>query len=833
MTTRCVRTRLACVTTGVLLGMASSTTAAALPSCLSRASITSDGVARVFPAPLNRAVSIKERDVPLRDALDRVAAASHVRLTYSADLLPRDRRVCLNLDRVPAGAVLSELLRGTGLRPLAIDGDNVVLTPARPALVSEPLPERLNTISQLDRIVVTGTAAPGTNRSTPFGMEVIDRASLLRQDVSSLATALDGAVPGVWMWSQSPSSTTGRFGSVRGASSFGVTSPKIYIDGIEVANPLVLTQFDPERVDHVEVIRGPQGAALYGAEAISGVVNIVMRHDGLRADESTRVLRTRAGFTSSALGTNGAFVQDHSIGLRGGSDRRSFGLGASVGTVGNYIPNGGARSLLGNGDVKLVGARAVFTGITRFAAKDAGTSIYGIDSSQSVRHYTIGTTTTFMPGARWTHTLVAGVDGYRLNGVSTDGLSVSASRDPLAPRPHSESDRTTVSARSVARFGNEDAHLTTLTFGAEHAATRQQLESHNLLQGGELSLSANSRAQTTSMWSNTAGLLAQVNESFANSVFLSAGGRVERTSGYASLPQVSFLPMLGAVYAHDRDGQSLKLRASYGKGIRPSNSALRAATWMSGQTPSVGGGLGSELLLRSLRNLEPESQSGVEFGADVTFSQFLTVHVTHFNQRATGLIQAVAIPIPVRMGMPNAQGGLIHELQNVGAISNRGWEFQAGSMVGALSLQAAVSVVDSRIDRVATLYGGDLRTGDRMLEVPARTFSLQAAYSSLRWSTVWTVARATDWMNYDQLRLTEQRKVPNFDMKSVTGLALRDYWKHYDGATRLRGSFSYSVTPGLALMMSGDNLLNLQRGEPDNITVIPGRTLTFGIRTRF
>ena len=96
------------------------------------------------------------------------------------------------------------------------------------------------------------------------------------------------------MWSQSPSSAIGRFGSVRGASSFGVTSPKIYVDGIEVANPLVLTQFDPERIERVEVIRGPQGAALYGSGAISGVVNIITRHDGARAGDPIRFVRTRA-----------------------------------------------------------------------------------------------------------------------------------------------------------------------------------------------------------------------------------------------------------------------------------------------------------------------------------------------------------------------------------------------------------------------------------------------------------------------------------------------------------------------------------------------------------
>ncbi len=225
--------------------------------------------------------------------------------------------MCLDLDKISAGVVLTELLRNTQLRPLAIDGDNVVLAPARGPTVSEPTHElnQLSTVSQLEQIVVTGTADGAKKRSSPFAIEVIDGAALVRSDATSLAAALDGAVPGIWMWSQSPSSTVGRFGSVRGASSFGVTSPKIYIDGIEAANPLVLTQIDPERIDRVEIIRGPQGAALYGADAISGVVNIISRHDGARAGEKLVTLSTRAGHSSSAY-SNGTFVQDHSLGLR-------------------------------------------------------------------------------------------------------------------------------------------------------------------------------------------------------------------------------------------------------------------------------------------------------------------------------------------------------------------------------------------------------------------------------------------------------------------------------------------------------------------------------------
>ncbi|MGV3709286.1 MAG: TonB-dependent receptor plug domain-containing protein [Gemmatimonas sp.] len=831
----------------------------------------------MFGAPLDRAISLRAEDIPLRDALDRVASVANVRLTYSADLLPRDRRVCLDLERVSAGIVLTELLRSTQLRPLAIDGDNVVLAPARGPTVSEPapVPAQLSTVSQLEQIVVTGTAEGATRRSSPYAMEVINGSQLVNTNARNLADALDGAVPGIWMWTQTPSSAIGRYGSVRGASSFGVTSPKIYVDGIEAANPLVVTQIDPERVDRVEIIRGPQGAALYGADAISGVVNIISRHDGARAGDKLATLSTRAGHSSSAY-AGGTFVQDHSLGLRAGSGRRTLGLGVTAGTVGDYIPGGGAKSFLGDADVRLVGSRTVFTGIARYSAKESGALVnpllasvnangsqfgggggvfnqqYGptqgggiggqrpqtalttpTDSSQSLRQYTVGTTTTFMQNARWMHTFVAGADGYQMNGVTSQGMPIRARPDSTTPLAHSESDRTTLSLRSIARFGDEGGNLTTFTLGAEHAATRQQIEMSDERRAGELSLYGTSLAEATSVWSNTAGVLAQVNSSIRNEFFFSAGGRIERTSGFSSPARVSLLPMLGAVYVKEKDGQTLKLRASYGKGIRPSTSALRSATWMGGQTSGLLSSAGSQVLLSSLRNLEPESQAGIEIGADVLFGPSLGLHITRFDQRATGLIQAVALPTAVRIGGSQPETGVAYVLQNVGAISNRGWELQSTSMFGRWNVVAGASFVDSRVQRVAQRYGGELRVGDRMLEVPARTFSLQANYVSPRWSMSWTASRAQNWINYDQLRLAEQRQSSGFDARLVTGAGLRNFWQTYDGATRLRGNVTYAFTRGFSLVMSGENLLNVQRGEPDNVTIVPGRTITAGIRTRF
>jgi iron complex outermembrane receptor protein len=61
----------------------------------------------------------------------------------------------------------------------------------------------------------------------------------------------------------------------------------------------------------------------------------------------------------------------------------------------------------------------------------------------------------------------------------------------------------------------------------------------------------------------------------------------------------------------------------------------------------------------------------------------------------------------------------------------------------------------------------------------------------------------------------------------------RAYWRTYDGVTRLRASASHDVAHGLSLFVAGDNLLDRQGGDPDNATVVPGRTVTLGVRAKF
>src|SRR5436305_4387125 len=271
---------------------------------------------REWPAPLDRRVTLHSRDLALRDALDRLAAAARLRLSYSAELLPLDRHVCVAYDSAAAGTVLSGLGDGAAVSPMIAGADQVVLAPSSRRQTASV--ERGGEVNVLDRVLVTGAAVGRPDRGVTADVRIIDRAQLARQSSTgaSLSQTLNSAVPGVWVWDQAPTSLLAQYGSLRGASSLQVSYPKIYIDGIEVANPLLLTELSPDAVERIEVIRGPQGAALYGADAIAGVINIIMRHDG--ADGELARIRSSAGVAHSAFAARPVLVQEHTLGLRGG-----------------------------------------------------------------------------------------------------------------------------------------------------------------------------------------------------------------------------------------------------------------------------------------------------------------------------------------------------------------------------------------------------------------------------------------------------------------------------------------------------------------------------------
>ena len=638
-----------------------------------------------------------------------------------------------------------------------------------------------------------------------------------------------------------------------------MSAPKIYLDGIEVANPLVVTQLDPARVARVEVIRGPQGAALYGADAISGVINILTRHDGTEDGGTTVQLSSAAGLSATAFAARDAFVQDHSLAVRRGSASGSLGGGLTVGTVGAYVPGASERRLLADASGRLASGRRMLTGTARVAMQRANASsglmfdalglpsvtggartplAFAGDSAtgQEVAQYTLGGSAAFMPSLAWTHTVVAGVDGYRLQGISSAALPTAVSVASVTPLGMGEgaADRGTLRLRSVGRFDLVPGALLTMTVAGEHAHTRDvQVSAVAPASSGKPGSppgtppgagstppSSWPRSSMARTYQNT-GVSVQAQLAWQEQWYAVAGVRAERMAGTAPTVQRALLPLLGVAYVRDLPGAVVKLRGAYGSGVRPARSAMRSSSWM---------GRGDQGLLGGL---DPERQSGTEMGFDLHVGQRVGLHLTRFDQVASGLIQPVTSLVAWTAANGLAQRAMGYTLQNVGAIDNRGWELEGTWRSAPFSMAASWSQVESVVARTALGYRGELRVGDRMLDVPATTLTLSAGWTAGRVGITSTVARAADWVGYDRAALSTALANASVASRDLEGANLRRYWMRYGGVTRWRASLSYRLFGDVAAVIDGDNLLNVQRGAPDNASVLVGRTLTFGVRTAF
>jgi vitamin B12 transporter len=124
-----------------------------------------------------------------------------------------------------------------------------------------------------EQIVVTASALPEEVDTTPAAATVITRAQLEQREVRDVADALR-EVPGLALSrTGSPGKNTTLF--IRGGSS---KQALVLWNGVQLNNPYFsgydFGQMSTAGVEKVEIVRGPF-SALYGSEAVSGVVNVL------------------------------------------------------------------------------------------------------------------------------------------------------------------------------------------------------------------------------------------------------------------------------------------------------------------------------------------------------------------------------------------------------------------------------------------------------------------------------------------------------------------------------------------------------------------------------
>jgi vitamin B12 transporter len=145
-------------------------------------------------------------------------------------------------------------------------------------------PQEENRIVVRDEIVVTASGTPEKIESTPTAATIITRAEIERREARDVVDVLS-EVPGI------VASRTGSPGKVASIFTRGGNSTHTLVmwNGIKLNNPYFSGynwgQLSTAGVEKIEVVPGPY-SALYGADAVSGVVNILTLapRDQLSAD---------------------------------------------------------------------------------------------------------------------------------------------------------------------------------------------------------------------------------------------------------------------------------------------------------------------------------------------------------------------------------------------------------------------------------------------------------------------------------------------------------------------------------------------------------------------
>jgi TonB-dependent starch-binding outer membrane protein SusC len=163
--------------------------------------------------------------------------------------------------------------------------------------------------AQLEAIVTTGTAGAVEKRTVGNAITQLDASTITEQtNVTNVTEILQARSPGVQISAGSGTPGTGSDITIRGASSFTVTRPVVFIDGVrmttdslanfapsgqglsgnsggQTANALDLV--NPDDIESIEIIKGPAAATLYGANAAGGVIQIITKK-GIRGQQGVR-----------------------------------------------------------------------------------------------------------------------------------------------------------------------------------------------------------------------------------------------------------------------------------------------------------------------------------------------------------------------------------------------------------------------------------------------------------------------------------------------------------------------------------------------------------------
>lgn len=272
----------------------------------------------------------------LDGVLRQYASQSRVQLIYSAESVRGKKSAGLSGDHTPTEA-LQHLLVGTGLQAETVNAKTIALRPSAkaaspPAEKRKPPPQSkadLTKVIELEEIVVTGTYIRG---ETPVGVNVItlDREEIERSGLATIQEVIR-RLPQNYRGGVSEEFGTGREadtdtvdGNALNLRGLGSGATLVLLNGRRLATTggegifTDISNIPLSAVERIEVLLDG-ASALYGSDAVGGVVNIILRKDYAGAET-----RFRAGATTEGDAEEYQFAQSFGAGWSTGNGLISY-----------------------------------------------------------------------------------------------------------------------------------------------------------------------------------------------------------------------------------------------------------------------------------------------------------------------------------------------------------------------------------------------------------------------------------------------------------------------------------------------------------------------------
>ncbi len=685
-------------------------------------------------------------------------------------------------------------------------------------------------VQELDQVVVTGTFVPTEVKALPTPISVITAADIARTHAPNMQELMRQVVPTAVSWNL-PNTPDQTPISVRGASSFDVggAQVKVLLDGLEVADA-TRAAIDPNSIERIEVIRGPQAAAIYGSAAIGGVVQIFTKR-GEPGLSGPRV-STQAGLgvlQTPYAGRGSVLRQSYSGSVYGGGTDVSYNLGASYVHTGDYVPwderstqintgvHGGMRFARGITTVDISGRYNVaeFANIVNPALAQTGVLSWSKPRylPTTDQYQSLGARISVAPRSWWNGSLTVGLDRQTFEfAQSQPRLTTPA--DTLLQVFNSSLTKASIAASTSVQGMLRPGLSASITAGFDHYS----LPTNNFFAfrasntSGSIAVAPDGFISASRTTTNNTGYFAQVQLGWHDALFLTGALRAEENTNFGDSLGTPVSPRVGLSYVKELGRTSLKLRGSWGRAIRAPNPGFKLAT-----------ASGSSIGLAN-PELGPERQTGWDAGVDAEFGGRGTLSVTYFRQVAENLIQDVTLSsTPVRT----------FQYQNIGRVRNTGVEVEAMVNLGPLQLRSQYGYVRARIEQLSPDYSGEQRVGDQAETIPRHTAGASLTVSPFKGAAVMGgLTYVGSFTNLDFLGYFRCLGGTG-PCRNTTQALDRSYLIDYPGFVRIKASVDQEVTQRLRAFVTVENLTNDRSYELLNIQPVVGRLTTAGVRLQW